>query len=121
MLDYSIQRYPIISERTLMMGTCAQDETIQNILTSYDGNIVSSLQDLKNFGDSSRRFVVVPHGLRKRDCPDISDLDGVSIVTEWWVEACMHKGRFVEPSEGFVYSPFKEFPLEGTSNLVGQK
>lgn len=91
---------------------------IKNILTSYDGNLVPSLRDLKNLEGSSRLFIVVPHNLRGRDCPDISNFGSVSIVTEWWVEACMHKGRFVEPSEGFVYSTFEEFPLEGISNLI---
>jgi DNA replication regulator DPB11 len=95
-----------------------QGKTLQNILTSYDGDIASSLQGIKGFENSSRQFVVVPHNLRKRDCPDISGFGGVSTVTEWWIEACMHKGKFVEPSEGFVYSPFEEFPLEGTSGLT---
>lgn len=94
---------------------------IKTILTSFDGNIVSSLQDLKNYEGSSRLFVAVPHNLRARDCPDISNYGSISTVTEWWIEACMHKGRFVEPSEGFVYSAFEEFPLGGMGALIDWK
>lgn len=91
---------------------------VKGILASYNGNIISSFRDLENYENSSRLFVVVPHNLRRRDCPDISNCGSVSIVTEWWIEACMHKGRFVEPSEGFVYSTFEEFPLEGMGSLI---
>lgn len=86
---------------------------MHNILISYDANIVSSFQALKNFRDSSRLFVVVPVSMRKRDCPDVSNIGDVSIVTEWWIEACMHKSRLVEPSEGFTFSPYDDYPLEG--------
>lgn len=64
---------------------------------------------------------MVPHTLRKRDCPDISDLSMVMIVTEWWIEACMYKNRFIEASEGFVYSPFEEYPLEGMGSLIDRR
>lgn len=64
---------------------------------------------------------MVPHTLRKRDCPDISDFSMVMIVTEWWVEACMYKNKFIEASEGFVYSPFEEYPLEGMGSLIDRK
>lgn len=91
---------------------------VKGILASHNGNIISSLQDLKKYEGSSRLFVVVPHNLRRRDCPDISNYGSVSIVTEWWIEACMHKRKFVEPFEGFVYSTFEEFPLEGMGSLI---
>lgn len=76
---------------------------------------------MKNFEDSARLFVVVPHNFPERDCPDVSNFGSISTVTEWWIEACMHKGRFVEPSEGFVYSTFEEFPLEGINGLIDWK
>lgn len=91
---------------------------VKGILASYNGKVVSSLQGLEDCEGSSRLFVVVPHNFRGRDCPDISNYGSVSIVTEWWIEACMHKGRFVEPSEGFVYSTFEEFPLEGMGGMI---
>ncbi|KAH8144935.1 uncharacterized protein LAJ45_11056 [Morchella importuna] len=66
---------------------------------------------------TSRLFVVVPATMRKRDCPDFSSIEDVLIVTDWWLEACMHKSILLEPSDGFTYSPFEEFPLEGFKGM----
>lgn len=86
---------------------------MHSILLSYDANIVSSTQALNCLQGTSRLFVVVPATMRKRDCPDFSSIEDVLIVTDWWLEACMHKSILLEPSDGFTYSPFEEFPLEG--------
>jgi DNA replication regulator DPB11 len=85
---------------------------VRDVLVSRGARIANTLEDLGNYRHSSRLVIVVPHTTRERDCPKFP---GTEVVTEWWIEVCLYKDRFVEPSEDFTNSPFEEFPLEGIS------
>ena len=79
-------------------------------MLSHDATIVSKIEDLESYRESSRLIIIVSHTISKPNCPEFP---GVEVVTEWWLETCLHESRFAEPSEHFTNTPFEEFPLTG--------
>ncbi|CUS06856.1 unnamed protein product [Tuber aestivum] len=86
------------------------EKTVRSVLSSHDATIVSKLEDLESYRESSRLIIIVSHTISKPDCPEFP---GAKVVTEWWLETCLYESRFVEPSEHFTNTPFEEFPLTG--------
>jgi DNA replication regulator DPB11 len=85
---------------------------VRSVLMSHDARIVPTLENLEDYRHASNLIIIVPHTTHKRDTPKFP---GAEVVTEWWVEACLYKRRYVQPSENFTNMPFEEFPLEGIS------
>jgi len=87
-----------------------QEKTVRSVLLSYDAAIVPKIEDLESYRESSRLIIIVSHTISKPNCPEFP---GAEVVTEWWLETCLHESRFAEPSEHFTNVPFEEFPLAG--------
>ncbi|KAG0129151.1 BRCT domain-containing protein [Tuber indicum] len=90
------------------------EKTVRSVLLSYDATIVSKIEDLESYRESSRLIIIVSHTISKPNCPEFS---GAEVVTEWWLETCLHESRFAEPSEHFTNTPFEEFPLAGLERM----
>ncbi|PWW80043.1 BRCT domain-containing protein [Tuber magnatum] len=87
-----------------------QEKTVRSVLLSHGAAIVSKLEDLESYRESSRLILLVSHTIPKPNCPEFP---GAEVATEWWLETCLHESRFAEPSEHFTNTPFEEFPLNG--------
>ncbi|PWW79576.1 hypothetical protein C7212DRAFT_275838 [Tuber magnatum] len=90
------------------------EKTVRSVLLSHDAAIVSKLEDLESCRESSRLIIIASHTISKPDCPEFP---GAEVVTEWWLETCLHESRFAEPSEHFTNTPFEEFPLTGLGGM----
>ncbi|RPA92739.1 hypothetical protein L873DRAFT_1779016 [Choiromyces venosus 120613-1] len=85
-----------------------QEKIVRSVLLSHDARIVSKIQDLELYRESSRLIIIISHTISKSDCPEFP---GAEVVTEWWLETCLHESRFAEPSEHFTNTPFDGLPL----------
>lgn len=65
------------------------------------------------------RFLIVPQMSQPDEHPQIPDDSTVHIVTEFYVEKCMHNRRFFPPGDHHVLGrPFPLFPIPGFGNLT---
>ncbi|KAH8653498.1 hypothetical protein BX600DRAFT_81073 [Xylariales sp. PMI_506] len=88
-------------------------------LTSHGGKISPSLADVSSNDHpepSDQRFLVVPQSSQ----PDTHPLlpEGVHIVTEFYLERCLHGKQLFHPNEHVLGRPFPQFPIEGFADLI---
>ena len=84
---------------------------IANVIRSFGGRCCASLDEAValNGSEITHRFLVVPQNSQ----PDTHPLvpDGFAIVTEFYLEKCLHKKRFFDPKEHVLGKPFPVFPM----------
>jgi len=66
-----------------------------------------------------RLFKIIPHNTleSKGSTPPQSE-SKVEVVTEWWLERCLHSKKFIEPSDHVVGRPFPKFPIERFQDMT---
>ncbi|KAL8371141.1 hypothetical protein RB595_001134 [Gaeumannomyces hyphopodioides] len=93
-------------------------EILVNTVLSLGGLTVSTLEELaavQAVGPSAHRILIVPQESQPETHPQPPN--GVEIVTEFFIEQCMHKRRFCPPSEHVIGRPFPRFPIAGFETL----
>ncbi|KAI1093229.1 hypothetical protein F5B19DRAFT_501551 [Rostrohypoxylon terebratum] len=95
----------------------------QDILThhisSHDGQVFPSIEDAasSNHGESlDRRYLIVPQTSQPESHPEL--LEGMHIVTEFYVERCVHNKTLYKPDDHVLGQPFPRFPIEGFQRLI---
>ncbi|ETS83413.1 hypothetical protein PFICI_05289 [Pestalotiopsis fici W106-1] len=92
---------------------------IHDYLTSHDGQIASSMSDLASgahLEPQDQRFLVVPQVSQPDSHPIIPE--GVHIVTEFYIERCIHGRRLFHPNDHVLGRPFPRFPVPGFDELT---
>ena len=88
-----------------------QLDIIANVIRSFGGRLCATLDEAAALDGSeiTHRFLVVPQNSQ----PDTHPLvpDGFAIVTEFYLEKCLHKKRFFDPKEHVLGKPFPVFPI----------
>lgn len=86
-------------------------------ITSRDGTVVSSPEELQLDQNMAHRFVVVPQDSDPSTHPLVPD--GVNIVTDFFIEKCVHrKGNALpDPKAHVIGRPFPVFPIDGFTKL----
>lgn len=96
----------------------ARREIVQHHITSHDGRISESLEDAasSNHGEpSDRRYLIVPQTSQPDSHPTLPE--GVHIVTEFYIERCVHNKILAQPNDHVLGQPFPQFPIEGFGDL----
>ena len=58
-------------------------------------------------------YVLVPHTASEHDIPSTPDSTSQpKVVTDMWIERCLHKKTFVQPKDNITSSLFR-FPVPG--------
>ncbi|KAF2111428.1 hypothetical protein BDV96DRAFT_582142 [Lophiotrema nucula] len=89
-------------------------------LESNGALAIRSSGELEDFSpdDLRRGFLVVPHDVAS----DLTSLPGasgaMSLVTNWWVERCLHGKCLVDPTENVLCRPFDVLSISGFNDLV---
>lgn len=86
-------------------------------ITSREGTVVVSLQELFVSETTSRRFVIVPQNSESKSHPLVPE--GVEIITEFFIEQCIHRksSALPDPKEQVLGRPFPVFPIEDFAKL----
>ncbi|KAI1073432.1 hypothetical protein F5B20DRAFT_567094 [Whalleya microplaca] len=88
-------------------------------ISSHHGQISESLQDAasRNHPErSDRRYLLVPQLSQPDSHPQLPE--GMHIVTEFYIERCVHNKMLFKPNEHVLGQPFPQFPIEGFSQLT---
>ncbi|KAK2605901.1 protein kinase activating protein dpb11 [Conoideocrella luteorostrata] len=93
---------------------------LEDTITTLGGSVASSLREVAaspRAAEHSHRLLVVPQ-ISQPDTHPKMRYDNVEIVTEFYIENCMHNKQFFHPSEHVLGRPFPLFPIPGFSDLL---
>ncbi|EON99155.1 putative brct domain-containing protein [Phaeoacremonium minimum UCRPA7] len=96
----------------------AQTDILIGAITSLGGTIATSLSAISPKSSSkpfSHHLLVVPQTSKPESHPTIPE--GVDIITEFFIEKCMHKKQFFEPRDHVIGRPFPVSPLPSFDKL----
>ncbi|OTB11850.1 hypothetical protein K445DRAFT_321563 [Daldinia sp. EC12] len=96
-----------------------KQEIVRHHILSHDGQVSESLEDAvsSHHGEPpGRRYVIVPQTSQPETHPQIPQ--GVHIVTEFYIERCVHNKTLFKPREHVLGQPFPRFPIGGFDNLT---
>ncbi|KAF1966386.1 hypothetical protein BU23DRAFT_544568 [Bimuria novae-zelandiae CBS 107.79] len=100
------------------------DRNKTNILREHlDSNgavVVGDATELDNFSadDLGEGFVLVPHDAQT-DLTSLPEAAGtMSLVTNWWVERCLHGKTLVDPTDCVLCRPFDKPSISGFEGLT---
>ncbi|KMU85790.1 rad4 [Coccidioides immitis H538.4] len=100
--------------------TTKQTQLLRNHLISRDAEIVSSIDDLSigDGGPDPKQYILVPYNLPQSDIPSTADSESeVHVVTDMWIEKCIHSNTFVPPEAHTTSTPVPRFPIPAFQSL----
>jgi DNA replication regulator DPB11 len=98
-----------------------KQEVLGNHLIPHGAELSTSAEGLLVPGrtDSMRLFRIVPSNKFQGENTDLQKTDlKVDTITEWWVERCLHRKSFSEPSENVIGRPFPKFPISEFGSMI---
>jgi hypothetical protein len=92
-------------------------EILVNTAASLGGLICHSLDEVVSTSGAqlSHRFLIVPQTSAPDTHPRLPN--NVHIITEYYIERCLHKKYFFDPSQHVIGRPFPLFPIPGFEDL----
>jgi len=94
-------------------------QVLFEFLTSHGGQLATSLEDVASSShgeSSSQRYLLVPQSSQPESHPRLSD--GVHIITEFFIERCIHNKRLFSPTDHVWGQPFPRFPIDEFHDLT---
>jgi hypothetical protein len=93
-------------------------DILVNTIASLGGLICHSLEEVVSTSGAqlSHRFLIVPQTAAPDTHPRLPD--NVHIITEFYIERCLHKKYFFDPAQHAIGRPFPLFPIPGFEELV---
>jgi hypothetical protein len=92
-----------------------QTDVLVNTVASLGGLMVGSLADITTAEGMIRRFVIVPQSADQKSLPLLPD--GVDLITECFIERCLHRKALLDPRDHVIGRPFPVFPIQGFEKL----
>lgn len=86
---------------------------LQQTTSSLGGSTTSSIDTLGSWESApppSFRFVIVPQTSQPETHPTLPN-DGIHIITEFYIEKCLHNKQFFDPRHHVIGRPFPVFPI----------
>ncbi|EER25147.1 BRCA1 C Terminus (BRCT) domain containing protein [Coccidioides posadasii C735 delta SOWgp] len=100
--------------------TTKQTQLLRDHLISRDAEIVSSIDDLSigDGGPDPKQYILVPYNLPQSDIPSTADSESEAhVVTDMWIEKCIHSNTFVPPEAHITSTPVPRFPIPAFQSL----
>ena len=97
----------------------SKKQVLSQTIQALGGSFVSNIQNLLGYtatSDQIKRILVVPQTSQPDTHQPVDE--HVSIVTEFYIEKCLHNKKFFRPDEHVIGQPFPLFPIYGFSDLV---
>lgn len=93
-------------------------EILINTVASLGGLICHSLEEVVSTSGAqmAHRLLIVPQTSAPETHPRLPD--NVHIITEFYIERCLHKKYFFDPSHHVIGRPFPMFPIPGFESLT---
>ena len=100
----------------------AQRQVLHERFVFNDGEVVNSADELILRLDTTpliRLFRIVPHDLPVHQHPPLLESGAtIQTVTVWWLERCLHRKEFLDPTDHVIGKPFPVFPIDGFSEVT---
>jgi len=100
----------------------AQRQVLHERFVFNDGEVVNSVDELILRSDTTphtRLFRIVPHDLPVDQHPPLPEPEAsIQTVTVWWLERCLHRKEFIDPTDHVIGRPFPVFPIDGFSEVT---
>ncbi|CRK12976.1 hypothetical protein BN1723_009886 [Verticillium longisporum] len=95
-------------------------KVLSETIASLGGTICNTLQQLLDARGPSafQRFLVVPQSSQPETHPQLPSDAYIDIVTEFFVERCLHNKTLCQPSDHVLGRPFARFPVDGFEDLA---
>lgn len=90
-------------------------QILGNHLIAHDGKVLQNESELSAPNSRKLTYMIVPSHLPPSKYPNLNS--EVEIITDWWVERCLHLKTYLEPKEHVLGRPFPKFPIEGFNGL----
>ncbi|KAL7809394.1 BRCT domain-containing protein [Trichoderma aethiopicum] len=94
---------------------------LEQTVATLGGSVASSLQSpamLSQPTDPEHyRFLIVPQTSQPDTHPEVPN-EHIHIITEFYIENCLHNKRFFNPNEQVLGRPFPLFPIPAFSSLT---
>lgn len=86
-------------------------------ITSREGTVVESVEELRAAENMSHRFIIVSQASDPTSHPLVPE--GVEVVTEFFIEKCIHRksSTLPDPRAHVIGRPFPVFPIQGFEQL----
>ncbi|KAI1456657.1 hypothetical protein F4805DRAFT_215178 [Annulohypoxylon moriforme] len=96
-----------------------KQEILGHHILSHDGRVSRSIEDVasSNYDEPlDRRYLIVPQTSQPESHPELPD--GMHIVTEFYIERCVHNKTLFKPDDHVLGQPFPRFPIDGFRDLT---
>ncbi|KAI0834536.1 BRCT domain-containing protein [Hypoxylon sp. FL0890] len=96
-----------------------RQEILHQHITSHDGQISMSIEDVASSNHKEpldRRYLIVPQTSQPDSHPKLPE--GMHIVTEFYIERCIHNKIRFKPNDHVLGQPFPQFPIDGFHELT---
>ncbi|KAI1393131.1 BRCT domain-containing protein [Hypoxylon trugodes] len=96
-----------------------KQEIVQHHISSHEGHISQSIEDAASSTHHEpldRRYLIVPQSSQPDSHPELPE--GMHIVTEFYIERCVHNKTLFNPNEHVLGQPFPQFPIDGFAELL---
>ncbi|KAI8945969.1 hypothetical protein F4801DRAFT_566360 [Xylaria longipes] len=96
-----------------------KEQVLFGFLTSHGGQLASTLEDVASLSHAeplNQRYLLVPQTSQPDSHPQLPD--GVHIITEFFIERCIHNKTLLSPMDHVWGQPFPRFPIDGFQNLT---
>ncbi|KAJ6439871.1 integral membrane protein [Purpureocillium lavendulum] len=98
----------------------ARQRVLEESIVPLGGLMVRSLEEVISYpapAEPFYRFLIVPQLSQPDTHPQVPS-DRVHIVTQYYIERCLHSKSFLHPNSSVFGRPFPKFPIPGFSDLT---
>ncbi|KAI2602547.1 hypothetical protein GGR54DRAFT_494802 [Hypoxylon sp. NC1633] len=97
----------------------SKQQIVELHISSHGGHISRSIEDAASSVDgglSDQRYLVVPQTSQHDSHPALPE--SMHVVTEFYIERCVHNKMLFKPDEHVLGQPFPQFPIWGFADLT---
>lgn len=97
----------------------SKEQILFGFLTSHSGQLSTSLEDVASSHHTeplNQRYLLVPQTSQPDSHPQLPE--GVHIITEFFIERCIHNKALSSPTDHVWGQPFPRFPIDGFQSLT---
>ncbi|RDW94655.1 hypothetical protein BP5796_00418 [Coleophoma crateriformis] len=102
--------------------TPTKSQVLLGHLLPQDARVSESLEMLvkdASVGQMRRPYLMIPSNLPVAQQPTMPQSQPpIEVVTEWWLERCLHRKTFMDPQTHVIGRPFPAFPIAGFKSLI---
>ncbi|KAF2189044.1 hypothetical protein K469DRAFT_737305 [Zopfia rhizophila CBS 207.26] len=118
----SNRREGIFEGRVIFVHGFDEDKVniLRTHLTSNNAVVIRAANGLGNFSSDElkRGFLVISQD-EPTDLTSLPEAAGeLRLVSNWWVERCLHTKRLVDPTESVLCTPFKKLGISGFDGMI---